>query len=80
MFHFANILQASMRVMVEKTDKLAGSWLGGYINVYIYIYLVISTVNREHQRFCRINSIERRNVLLRLNVHLCCVWRCFKDT
>ncbi len=38
MFHFANILQASMRVMVEKTDKLAGSWLGGYINVYIYIF------------------------------------------
>ncbi len=47
--------------------------------IYIYVYIFTDLRLRERQRIYGINSIECRNVLLQLNVHLCCVWRCFLE-
>ncbi len=58
-------------------DKLAGPWLEGYINVYIYIYILL--VIRGPERVKRSTELilyvrgERRNELPQLDVHLCCV-------
>ncbi len=61
-------------------DKLAGPWLEGYVNTYIYIYIIVIRGPRVHQSLTGsfiFDKTKHRNVLLQLYVHLYCVWRYF---
>ncbi len=64
----------------EEVDRLADPWLERYIDVYMYIVI---RGPQEHQsltgEFDLYFKAERRDVLLQLNVHLCCVWRRFRS-